>query len=338
MFYKDLEHIINGYDLNQQQAEFLLTSILEEKLKPSQIAAILVALRMKGESVNEILGFIYALRKKMKSISAPIGTIDTCGTGGDHSGSFNISTAVAFVVAGAGVAVAKHGNRSASSKCGSADVLEELGVNINLQPKQAEEVLRKTGIVFLFAQLFHPAFKPVIMTRKELGIRTIFNILGPFLNPADVKRQIIGVPDKDLAQKLADMATYLNYLHLLIIANKDGLDEIGTSSITYAFQVKKDQVSQFKIDPKDYQLSHATLHDIQGGDASKNASIITNILQGETGPTRDIVVLNAAYALLVSGAVTTTKEGIEKAKQSIDSGAAYKSLHQLITYSQHYAS
>ena len=276
------------------------------------------------------------MRKHMVKIKAHK-AIDIVGTGGDGIGTFNISTASSFVVAGCGIAVAKHGNRAASSKCGSADVLENLGVNLNLTPTQLEEVFKKVGIIFLFAPTFHPAMKIISPFRKELGIRTIFNFLGPFLNPAGTKRQLLGVPDIKIARKLSKVAVKLNFTHLLIVTSEDGMDEITTTAKTKVFEIRSAQIRSYFISPEKYKFKLAKKSDFLGQDAPANAAILLNILKGEKGPKRDIVLLNSAAALLVSGKVKNIKSGIILAKKSIDSGSALHALQKLITESNKYA-
>lgn len=324
-----LQRLFERKNLTQQEARELVGSMAKGELTSSQIAAVVIALRMKGETVDEIAGFIEGMRDHMVSIPRSGGAIDTCGTGGDGVGTFNISTAVAFVVAGARVRVAKHGNRAASSRCGSADVLESLGVNMTLTAQQAATVLAKVGMVFLFAPLFHPAMKQVAIVRKELGVPTVFNMLGPFVNPARVRRQLIGVPHIDIAKMLAHVATKLNYEHLLIVSSEDGPDEISLNGKTHAFEVKRKRVRSFLIDPRVFGMRRGTRKDLLGADAITNASVIRNILSGERGPRRDVVVLNSAFALMVSGKVKNPQEGIARAQESIDSGKAIRVLERL---------
>lgn len=288
------------------------------------------------ETVDEIVGFIKTMRKHMVKIKAHK-AIDIVGTGGDGIGTFNISTASSFVVAGCGVPVAKHGNRAASSKCGSADVLDNLGVNLNLTPIQLEEVFKKTGIVFLFAPTFHPAMKIIGPVRKELGFRTIFNFLGPFLNPAGTKRQILGVPNMKIAQKLSKVAAKLNFIHLLLVTSEDGMDEITTTAKTKIFEIKSSQINSYSISPEKYKFKIARKSDLLGQDASANAAILLSILKGEKGPRRDIVLLNSAAALFVSGKVKNIANGVTLAEKSIDSGSALQTLQKLITESNKYA-
>lgn len=328
-----LNKLLDRQDLSINESKLLMEEIFQGRLTFVQIAAFLIALRMKGESIDELLGFITIMRKHMVKIKTDELVIDTCGTGGDGKQTFNISTAVAFVVAGAGVSVAKHGNRNASSLCGSADVLEALGVNINLTQKQAEEMLKKTGFTFLFAPLFHPAMKHVGLARKELKIRTVFNFLGPFINPAGVKRQIIGVPSIILAEKLSQVAANLKFEHLMIISSEDGLDEISLSAPTHVFEIKGKKVKKMIINPIKYGFKNISLKEIQGGDAETNARIIRNIFNDKEGPQKNIVVLNSAAALLIAGKVENFQNGIELARDSIENGYAQKVLEQAIEYS-----
>lgn len=328
-----LNNLMDRQDLTLNQSMNLMEEILNGNLLTSQIAAVLIALRMKGEMVDEILGFISVMRRYMLKIKTSGLVIDVCGTGGDGKGTFNISTAVAFVVAGAGVAVAKHGNRNASSLCGSADVLEALGIKIGLSPKQAEEILAKTGFTFLFAPLFHPAMKHTGLVRKELKIRTVFNFLGPFASPAQVKRQIIGVPNVKLAEKLANVATNLDYEHLMLVSSEDGLDEISLSSTTHLFEIKGNKVRKTIINPRELRFRKASIKEIKGGNAEVNAEIIRNILYRKGGAHTDIVILNSAAALIVAGKVKTFKEGVEFASYSVNSGKAKEVLAKVIQYS-----
>lgn len=329
-----LNKLIEKQDLPIIEAELVMEEILSGNLTPSQIAAMLTALRMKGEMVNEILGFIKVMRRHMVKVKTSGRVIDTCGTGGDCKGTFNISTVVALVVAGAGVAVAKHGNRAASSLCGSADVLEALGVNINLSSENAGKILKKTNFTFLFAPLFHPGMKFVAQVRKDLGFRTVFNFLGPFVNPACVKRQIIGVPKIELAEKLAKVAANLNYEHLILVSSGDGLDEISLSGKTIGYEIKEKRIRKIVIDPKDYGFKYSASDRLKGGNAVFNASIIKLILSGEEGPKREVVLLNAAFALYVSGKAENLGEGKMLAQKSIDSGCAKRVLEKVIKLSE----
>lgn len=332
-----LNKLIERKDLNLSESQFLTEEILKGNLAPAQISAFLIALRMKGEKEEEILGFIQVMRRHMLKVETSGVVIDTCGTGGDGAGTFNISTAAAFVVAGGGVKVAKHGNRAASSLCGSADVLEALGININLTPKRAEELLVKTNFTFLFAPLYHPAMKHVAQVRKELGIRTVFNFLGPFVSPASVKRQLIGVPNKYLAEKLAKVAAKLSYETLLVVTSEDGMDEVSLSGKTVVFEVRGQTKAKRIIDPKEYGFGKIKREEIMGGTVSENAAIIKEILAGKQGTKQDIVVFNSAFAFYVAGKAKSIEEGIILARKSISSGLAKKVLEKLIRETQKYA-
>lgn len=331
-----LNKIADRQNLTIKEVSFLLEQIIAGVLNPAQIAAVLMGLRAKVETVDEIVGFIKTMRKHMIKIHAPK-AIDVVGTGGDGAGTFNISTATSFVVAGCGVRVTKHGNRAASSKCGSADVLTSLGVNINLTKDQAEKVFKKVGMVFLFAPYFHPALKQIAPIRKALGIRTIFNFLGPFLNPAGTNRQLLGVPNIGIAKTLAKVAAKLQFTHLLLVTSEDGIDEITTTGKTNVFEVKGSNVHIYAISPKQFGIKIASKKYLMGADATSNAKIIENILKGEKGPKRDIILLNSAAAFYTAGRVKSIKEGIKLAEESIDSGAALKVLENLIKETQKYA-
>ena len=331
-----LNTLLEKHDLTREETKFFLTDVMQGNLLPSQIAAVLVALRMKGETVDEIVGFIQAMRDQMVHVAAP-DAIDVCGTGGDGSNSINVSTAVSFVVTACGVNVAKHGNRAASSKSGAADVLETLGVNIQLTAEQAKHVFDRVGMVFLLAPLFHPATKNVVIVRKELKVRTIFNFLGPFLSPASVSKQLIGVPNKASAEILIEVGKQLGYKHLVIVTGEDGMDEVSISAPTFMFDLKNNRVSKTVITPEKYGFKKATKESILGGSADENAEDLRSILQGEKGSKRDIVVLNSAIALYAADTVSTIEEGIKRAEKAIDSGAAMQVLEKLIKETRHYA-
>ncbi|OGH18858.1 MAG: anthranilate phosphoribosyltransferase [Candidatus Levybacteria bacterium RIFCSPHIGHO2_12_FULL_38_12] len=332
--------LIAKENLTQKEAFFLVCQMAEGKIGPTQMAAILILLKSKGETAEEIVGFIEGMRKYMIKVQSSKlkvkNSIDVCGTGGDGKQTFNISTATAFVVAGAGVRVAKHGNRAASSKCGSADVLESLGVNINLNTSQASLVLEKVGMVFLFAQLFHPTMKFIASVRKELGIPTIFNLLGPFLNPASVKRQIIGVPNLSIAKKLARVGKEFGYKHLLLVTSEDGMDEVSISAKTHVLEVQGKKIKSRIVSPADFGVKKASQNKIKGADSKTNAEIILNVLDGKKGQCRDIVILNSALGLYVAGKASSIEQGIEKAQEAIDSGKAKQVLEQLIKETQKY--
>ena len=329
--------LIKEKDLTEAQSGKLLKLLMEDKTTSGEIGEILKALADKGETVDEIAGFAKGMRALMVEVNNAVGAVDIVGTGGDGSNSFNISTTSAIVIAACGVPVAKHGNRAASSKCGSADVLEALGVNINLTPEKAKEVLEKTGMVFLFAPMFHPAMKKVGPVRKELKIRTIFNYLGPFLNPGKVKRMLLGVANHELALKFLDIAKKLDFKHLLIVSSNDGSDEISIADKTTALQLKNGKVEKFIIDPQKLGFKKYSKNDLVGGDAEVNARILKYILSGkEIGAKKDAIILNSAYGLLVAGKVTSADAGIALASDAIDSGKALKVLENLIEQSSRF--
>ncbi|MEI6532446.1 MAG: anthranilate phosphoribosyltransferase [Candidatus Roizmanbacteria bacterium] len=331
-----ISSIIQKKSLSEFEAFHLMDAMLNSKITPIQIASILTALRMKGETSEEIAGFIQSLRFHMRSIMSENGAVDTCGTGGDGQNTFNISTVVAFVVAGAGVQVAKHGNRAASSKCGSADVLEGLGVNIDTSPEDARGILRKIGVVFLFAPIYHPGLRPLALIRKELGFRTVFNFLGPFLNPAKVRRQVIGVSNIEIVKKVASVAKKLSYEHICIFSSVDGLDEISLSAPTYVYELKDGEERSYFINYEEFGFEKASISEVAGGDLNKNVEIIKNILNGEKGARRNIVLLNSAFALYTSGIVSSVKEALPLVEKSIDSGSAFAKLQEYITISNTY--
>ena len=324
-----LNTLINGKDLSEKEAGALLHDIISGAITGVQAGAILTALRIKGESAQEITGFIKKMREKMVTVSAP-GAVDIVGTGGARVDPFNISTAAAFVARGAGATIAKHGNRASSSKCGSFDVLEALGIKIDLPPTEAQRVFGKTGMLFMFAPLYHPAMKEVAAVRRELKVRTVFNILGPFTNPAGVKRQLTGVPDIAIARKMAEVCRGLSYQHNLIVTSEDGMDEFSTSSKTHVFEVRGKTVKKMTIDPARLGFKPPSENALQSGTKEENAEIIKNILRGEKGARRDIVALNAGAAIYVSGLAKTIGDGIRLAEESIDSGRAREALENLV--------
>ena len=332
-----LEKLFNKENLTSDEISFLLNEFITGELNDSQMTAFLIALRMKGETTDEIIGLINTMREHMVAFPKTSEAIDTCGTGGDGTGTFNISTTVALVVAGAGISVVKHGNRAASSNCGSADVLSELGVNTILQPSDAKKVFDKVGMIFLFAPLYHPATKRIVPIRKALGTRTVFNHLGPFLNPASVTRQIIGVPNVTIAKTLASVAARLGYEHLFIVTSESGMDEIDITGKTKLFEIKGKTVLTKIVDPQELGFKTSLFKEIRGGDVIQNAKILTDILRGKKSVKCDIVVLNSAYALLAAGKVSTAAEGVVLAEKSIDSGAASSVLKNLIKETQLYA-
>jgi len=316
-------------DLTETLVEKVIEDLLNENLTSTQIGGLLLGLSLKGETPEEIAAFAKALRRVSLKIKAPEGALDTCGTGGDGKGTFNISTTAAFVVAGAGVPVAKHGNRFSSGLCGSADVLEELGVCLASTPGENEKQLQEIGMTFLFAQTYHPAMAKVAPQRRELGIRTIFNLLGPLLNPANTPYQLLGVANPSLLPKIAKALQLLGCQRGIVVIGEDGLDEVTLTGSTQAILIEGDELRPFRIQPEEYGFQRCTLQDLQGGSPKENRDITLRILQGEKGPRRDIVILNAATALFAAGKVSNIPEGIELATESLDSGKAFNILERL---------
>jgi anthranilate phosphoribosyltransferase len=321
--------LVNNISLTEPEMALCMSDIMEGKATDSQIGAVLTALRIKGETVEEITGAARMMRKMATTIKAPEGVLDTCGTGGDMSHTFNISTTTAFVVAGAGTPVAKHGNRSVSSQSGSADVLEALGVKIDLQPDRVEKCLFETGFGFLFAPLFHPAMKYAIGPRREMGIRTIFNILGPITNPAGAKRQILGVFAGKLTDTLAQVLGNLGAVDAIVVHGEDGLDEVSLSGKTKVSRFRDEKVENFQIEPEDFGIWRSDIDSIRGGNKEENAAITLSVLHGEKGPKRDIILMNSAVALIAAGKSTDFKTAFSMAAASIDSGMALKKLEEV---------
>jgi anthranilate phosphoribosyltransferase len=327
-----LQTAVKGEDLGADAAERAMDVILSGAASTAQIAAFLVALRIKGETAQELLGFARAMRAHAARIdgdpaAGPL--IDTCGTGGDCLGTFNISTVSAFVVAGAGVRVAKHGNRSISSRCGSADVLERLGIRIGLTPAESERALRETGIAFLFAPAFHPAMKHAQPARVELRMRTVFNLLGPLTNPAGANAQLAGAPSEKAGALMAEALAALGLERGFVVHGLDGLDEITTTGPTLAWEIRNGSVVRRTLAPEDFGVPRAELASLTGGDPAANCAIARAILEGERGPKRDIVLVNAAAALVAAGQASDFLEGMTIAARSIDSGAALAKLEAL---------
>ncbi|MGD0988698.1 MAG: anthranilate phosphoribosyltransferase [Candidatus Sulfotelmatobacter sp.] len=340
-----------GQSLARGEARDVMTEVLAGNCTDAQIAALLTALRMKGETVEEIVGFAEAIRAAATPLPIALpqsgaldlsGTgrdallesslVDTSGTGGDASGTFNISTATAFVTAGAGVRVAKHGNRSISSKCGSADVMESLGVNIQISAERAAACLREVGICFLFAPDLHLSMKQVQKVRRELRLRTLFNLLGPLTNPARASGQVVGVYALDMVEKLAEALSMLGLHRALVVHGLDGLDEITISGPTRIAEARDGAVRTYEVDPEEFGMKRAALDDICGGDAAENATIIREVLSGQKSPRRDVVVLNTAAALVAARRVDRLQEGVPLAEKSIDSGAAARKLEAMVKF------
>ena len=325
-----LPRVIENHDLSQDEAAEIAGVLMRGEATQAQIGGFLVALRMKGETVDEIAGFVRAMRENAIRCPVTIPVIDIVGTGGDHSGTFNISTTTAFVVAGAGGAVAKHGNRGISSRSGAADVLSQLGVSLELTPQQVASCVETTGVGFLFAQSFHPAMRHVGPARREMAVRTVFNLLGPMTNPAGTKRLVIGVFAKRWCRPMAEALGRLGTERAWVVNGSDGLDEITTTGPTHVAEWTGTEIVEFEISPTDVGLPLAAESDLKGGDPTENAAILRQILSGMAGPKRDIVVLNAAAALVVCGKAPTLREGVALAQTSLDSLAALNVLDSLV--------
>jgi anthranilate phosphoribosyltransferase len=324
-----LHIVVSGKHLSAVQAHEAMNVILDGGASEALIAGFLVALRMKGETAQELAGFARAMREKAVPVEAGQNLVDIVGTGGDGAGTFNISTVTSFVLAGAGLHVAKHGNRAISGRVGSADVLEALGVRISMTPEEAVESIREIGLGFLFAPHLHPAMKHAQSVRRELKMRTVFNFLGPLANPANAQYQVIGAPSVEVAQLMAEALSELGTVHSYVVHGHDGLDEISTTGPTQVFEVWKGSYKRHVWTPADFGLPTASLDALAGGDAADNAEITRKILNGERGARRDIVLANAAAGLLASGIYESHRDAMERAAESIDSGRAVDVLEQL---------
>ncbi len=335
-----LEKLAGGRDLTEEDARGVLLEIMGGRTGEAQTAAFLGALRVKGETAAEIVGMARAMSELVEKVEVDADVIlDTCGTGGDHAGTFNISTAAALVAAGAGVTVAKHGNRSATSKCGSADVLEALGVAIDLPPAQVSRCIAACGIGFMFAPRHHLAMKHVAPVRRELGMATTFNLIGPLTNPAGARHQLIGVADERYVDRIAQAVRMMGNARNLVVHSEDGLDEISTTCPTKVVEVFAGQGydERYEVAPEDFGMRRARLEDLAGGDAAENAALLRAVVDGEPGPHHDIVVLNAGAALYIAEAAGSIAEGVEKARAAVASGAARAKLDVLIATSRRLA-
>ncbi|MFQ5657784.1 MAG: anthranilate phosphoribosyltransferase [Candidatus Methylomirabilales bacterium] len=344
MIVETLHKVVEGDDVSRDEAYRVMEVLVSGQVSDAQIAAFLVAMRIKGETAEELCGFAQVMRERVTAVptrhadekapSRPL-LVDTCGTGGDGKGTFNISTAAAFVAAGAGIPVAKHGNRSVSGVCGSADVIEALGIRLDLAPERLGRCIDETGIGFLFAPLLHPAMKHVMSARREIRIRTVFNLLGPLTNPARAGAQVIGVYEAALTEVMASVLNDLGCHRAFVVHGLDGLDEISIAAETKISEVREGTVRTYHVRPEDFGLRRATMADLKGDDASANAEVIRQILEGVTGPQRDIVVLNAAAAITAGGGSEDIRDGIAAAESSIDSGAAQEKLEKVVAFCQH---
>ena len=330
-----IEKLRQRVDLTVDEAAGAMETIMDGQAKPSQIAGLLVGLAMKGERPDEIVGLARTMRARATKLSRSFAPVfDTCGTGGDNAHTFNVSTVAALVLAACGVRVAKHGNRSASSRCGSADLFEALGVNVAATPPIVERCLDEAGIAFLFAQVFHPSMRHAAPTRKELGVRTAFNLLGPLTNPAGAARQLVGVPRPELTELVARSLQQLGAERAWVVHGADGLDEISTTGYTKISECHGGSVNTFYLHPADVRLPKATPAALRGGDAAENARIAREVLAGAPGAPRDIVLLNAGASLMIAGRVATIPEGIAAAAEALDSGRALRVLDSLVALSQ----
>jgi len=334
MFQDILKKLRIGNSLSDEETRGAIEKILDSQVTQSQIGAFLMALSARGETVDEIVAAAKILRSRATTIIAPLNSIDCCGTGGDHSGSYNISTAVSFVLAACNIPVAKHGNRAASSQSGAADVLEQLGVNLDLSPAECEIALNRFNFCFLMAPKFHGSLKPLSALRKELGFRTIFNLLGPLANPANTSRQLLGVFDKSWVRPMAESLQKLGTESALIVHGSDGLDEITLTGITYCAQLKSNQISEFTLSPEDFGLPLICAEDILGGDAKTNAAALMELLSGKSSAYRNIVLANASATLVLCDKAPDYKVAVMQASQAIDSGQALKILNDYIAFSK----
>ncbi len=334
MIREAIESVTNGESLSMEIAAQVMNEIMSGEATPAQFGAFVTALRLKGETVDEIAGMAQVMREHSLHVEVDGALVDTCGTGGDGSGTFNISTAAAFVAAGAGAKVAKHGNRAMSGSSGSADVLEALGAKIDLSPESVARCINETGFGFMFAQGFHPSMRFAAGPRREIGIRTVFNILGPLTNPAGAGAQVIGVADTSMASKMAQALGRLGSKRALVVHGNDGLDEITIADSTRVWELRDGPISEYDISPEELGVSSARLSEIQASDSGQSAQMLRNVLNGGIGSARDIVLLNAAAALLAGDLVDTLREGVDAAAQSIDSGNARERMEVFISLSQ----
>ncbi|UCD08673.1 MAG: anthranilate phosphoribosyltransferase [Dehalococcoidales bacterium] len=330
MIKEAISMLVDGKSMNTEEAAQVMEEIMTGEVTPAQFGAFVTALRLKGETVEEITGLARTMRNHSLKVEITDPVTDVVGTGGDGCNTFNISTTVAFVVAGAGVKIAKHGNRAASSLCGAADVLEALGVKIDLTPEQVKQCLEEVGIGFMFAAAFHPAMKYAGPPRREIGIRTVFNILGPLTNPANAGTYLLGVADSSLVETMAKVLQSLGCKHALVVHGEDGLDEITITANTRVCEVTGSEIKNYEISPEGLGFTRAGMDSLKGGTSEENAALLKDILRGKHGPQRDIVLMNAAAALVAGRKAFTLKQGVEIATESIDSGKAAAKLDSLV--------
>ena len=340
MIKEAITSLVEGRSLSMEQAAQVMEEIMGGGVTPAQFGAFVTALRIKGETADEIAGLASIMRAKAVRVMATDPVIDIVGTGGDNSNSFNISTAAAFVAAGAGIRVAKHNNRAMTSHCGSADVLEALGVRINLDANQVKDCLKRVGIGFMFAPGFHPAMKFATAPRREIGIRTVFNILGPLTNPALAESMVIGVPSEELGEKIVQVLLRLGSKHSLVVHGLNGMDELSIAAKSRVWELQEDKITNYFVSPEDFGLARAGMETVKGGTPAENAAMLRSVLEGEPGPRRDVVLMNAAAGVVVGSrtghpsGLPALKEGIEIAREAIDSGRALDRLQKLVSLSQ----
>ncbi len=334
MIKEAIRTLVEGNSLAMEQAEKVMQEIMDGEATPSQFGAFVTALRLKGETVDEIIGLAKTMRAKSVPLNIDGPLVDTCGTGGDAAGTFNISTAAAFIAASAGLKVAKHGNRAMSSKCGSADVFEALGIKIDCDAEGVKRCIEEVGIGFIFAVIFHPAMKYAAPPRREIGIRTVFNILGPLTNPAGAQAQVIGVADGKMAKRIALALKGLGCKHGLVVHGESGMDEIAISGRTFVYEVRDGNIKSYHISPADFGLAEYNLDEIKGGTAEENAEILRKILAGERSPRREVVLMNAAAALVAGDKTEDLMQAYKMAEEEIDSGRAMAKMEQLVKFSQ----
>ncbi|MAG35551.1 MAG: anthranilate phosphoribosyltransferase [Dehalococcoidia bacterium] len=334
MIQEAISRLVAGESLSQDEAAEAMTEIMDGTPTPAQFGAFVTALRLKGETVDEIAGCASIMRARAVQVTPPGPVVDTCGTGGVGAGHFNVSTVAAFVVAGTGQAVAKHGNRGVTRECGSADVLDALGTPIELTPTAVAQCLEEAGFGFMFAPAYHPAMKFAAPLRREIGIRTVFNILGPLTNPAGARAQVLGVGDAGIAERMAEALGRLGIKHALVVHGDDGLDELSISAPSTIHELSGSSVETYRLDPEDVGLQRAPLAAVKGGSPKENAAVMRKVLAGDTGPKRDIVLLNSAAALVAADRAADLREGITLAATAIDSGAASTALDKYVAVSQ----
>jgi len=334
MIKEAISALIEGKSLAMEEAAQVMGEIMEGEVTPAQFGAFVTALRLKGETVEEIAGMAKTMRSKALRVTVAEPVIDVVGTGGDGMNTFNISTAAAFVVAGAGLKVAKHGNRAASSMCGAADVLEALGVKFDLGAEQVQKCVEEVGIGFMFAPAFHPAMKYAAAPRREIGVRTVFNIIGPLTNPAGAQNYLLGVADSSLVEKLAMVLQNLGCDRALVVHGEDGLDEITLTGKSRVCELKDGKINSYTVGPEDFGLSRASPDDLKGGTADENAALLRGVLGGDSGPRRDIVLMNAAAAMMAGNKAKSLEEGLKMAEEAIDKGQALDKLKRFVEFSQ----